>query len=552
MISELWDQLFYYLDALWRRRWLALAVAICVATAGWVYVAQMPSQYTSSAQVYVDTESVLGPLLQGMTIEGDTDQRIAVMRQTLKSRSNLEEVVRRSDMDLQATSPEQMSGLVSRVAAGLTIQGNPQNIYTIFYTGRDPQIARNVVEATTTIFVENNLGEKRADLGEAQDFISRQVQRYENRLQEAENELAEFKRQNADTLPGNSSYGERLEQVKGELANLKGELQDARARVELLRRELDQTPEMLTQQGGGMGPPSNIDSRIMELRAQLEQLKSRYTSKHPDVVTAQRRLESLLQEKESATSAAANGDGPSADASAGPAGAEGGGGGVRIPNPTYSDLRLQLVEARSRVESLQQRVARTRDKLNTLQQKRDEVFKVEAKLKELQRDYNVVQNRYQTMLSRLETAELSEQRNEQADNVRFRMIETPQVPSAPSGPNRPVFLAGAFVLSLGAGSGLALLLGLLKTSYGSVQHIRRDYDIPVLGTLSRQPGPGEAKWRSLDRAAFISVAGMFVASFVALVAIERAYGLGNLDQGIVGGFSFDSAMDVVRGWTGRS
>lgn len=546
MISELWDQLLYYLDALWRRRWLALAVAMGVAAMGWAYVAQMPSQYTSSAKVYVDTESVLGPLLQGITIEGDTEQRIAVMRQTLKSRPNLEEVVRRSDLDLQATSPEEISGLVSRVSAGLSIAGNPQNIYTISYTGRDPQVARNVVEATTTIFVENNLGQKRTDLGEAQEFISRQVQRYEGRLQEAENELAEFKRQHADTLPGNSSYGERLEQVKGELENLKGDLQDARSRVELLQRELDQTPEMLTQQGGGMGPPSNVDSRIMELRAQIEQLQSRYTSKHPDVVTAQRRLESLLQEKEAVSAAGGDGENPGSGEVSGEA------GGVRIPNPTYSDLRLQLVEARSRVESLQQRVSRTQEKLETLQQKRDEVFRVEARLKELQRDYNVVQNRYQTMVSRLETADLSEQRNEQADNVRFRMIETPQVPSAPSGPNRPVFLAGVFVLSLGAGSGLALLLGLLKTSYGSVQHLRRDYDIPILGTVSRQPGPGEGKWRMLDRAAFVSVAGLFVVSFLVLVVIERAYGLGNLDQGIIGGLRFDSAMDVVRGWTGRS
>lgn len=542
MISDLWDQLFYYLDALWRRRWLALVVAVGVAAAGWTQVARMPSQYTSEAKIYVDTKSVLGPLLQGVAIDGDTQRQIEVMRQTLKTRSNMQEIVRRTDLDLQAESAEQLDALAQRVSAGLTISGNEENIFTVSYTGEDPQLARDIVNQATTIFVQNNLGDKRSDISQAQDFIRNQVQRYEERLNEAEQRLAEFKRENSDTLPGNTSYGEQLEKVKSKLASLRGTLADARARVELLRQELEQTPEMLTQQGGSSGPPSNIDARIMELRARLDDLKSQYTDEHPDVARAQRQLQSLMQEKSSGPGGNRGSSGPDGETEE-----EGQDGGIKIPNPTYTDLRVQFVEARSNVESLTQQVERTQQQLEDLRSKRDKVFRVEAELKELQRDYSVIQDRYQTMLARLETAEVSEERNEQAEGVKFRMIENPQVPPAPSGPNRPVYLAGAFVMSVGAGGGLALFLGIIKTSFGSVQHIRREYDVPVLGTLSRQPGPGERKWRILNFAAFVVLSTAFVACFAGLLVVEQMYGLGNIDQGVLNRLGFTQMVAAVRG-----
>jgi polysaccharide chain length determinant protein (PEP-CTERM system associated) len=340
--------------------------------------------------------------------------------------------------------------------------------------------------------------------------------------------------------------------VKSNLENLRGALSDARSRVELLRRELEQTPEMLTQQGGGTGPPSNIDARIMELRAKLDDLKSRYTEQHPDVARAQRQLDSLMQEKSGGLAGPAGGaQTEEADGASSPRAAdEGQSGGVKIPNPTFTNLRLQLVEARSKVDSLRQQVKREEQKLENLQSKRDEVFEVEAKLKQLQRDYNVVQERYQTLLNRLETAELSEERNEQAEQVKFRMIESPQVPSAPSGPNRPAFLGAVFVVSIGAGCGLSLFLGIIKTSFGSVQHIRREYDVPVLGTLSRQPGPGEQKWRILDMYAFACLSVAFVASFAGLLMVEQLYGLGGIYPSVLNRFGFNEMAAAVRSWAG--
>jgi polysaccharide chain length determinant protein (PEP-CTERM system associated) len=560
MISEILDQVLYYLDALWRRRWLALCTAFAVALGGWAYVAQMPDEYESSARIYVDTKSVLGPLLRGMTVDDDIQRQLAIMRETLTTRANLKEVARRTDLDLQVTSEEEMDALLARLEANIAIGVSQNDIYTVSYTGGDPEKAKEIVDAVTTIFVENNLGESRSDLSDAQAFLRRQVENYEERLRQAENRVAKFKQENADLLPSNSTYGSKLDQVQATLAELRSKLADARASRNILRQELEATPEMLTQQGGGLGPPSRVDARIMELRARIDDLRSRYTEKHPDVQTAQRKLERLLQEKQAAMQAPGSqppggvAEGPQASAGTNGAEAEpgpnGGEGGVRIPNPTYSNLKLQLVDKRSQIEALRQQIARTEKELATLQEKQNQVPEVQAKLQQLNRDYNVVKSRYETLLSRLETAQMSEQRNEQADQVEFRMIDPPQVPNQPTGPNRPVLLAGVFVFACGAGGGIALLLGFLKTSYGSVNHLRRDYDVPIIGTISKRPSARERFLGVVDRVGFASASVGFVACLATLLVIDFQYGLATMAAEVDPG-ALTQVLDRVRAVAGE-
>jgi uncharacterized protein involved in exopolysaccharide biosynthesis len=102
-MAEITALILNFLKALGKYRWHAVTIAWLVALIGWAFVLRMPSTYETSAKVYVDTQSILKPLLSGMTTLPNLNQQVLFMRQTLISRPNVEKVMRDTDLDVKAT-----------------------------------------------------------------------------------------------------------------------------------------------------------------------------------------------------------------------------------------------------------------------------------------------------------------------------------------------------------------------------------------------------------------------------------------------------------------
>src|SRR5579863_7158778 len=98
--------------ALWRRRWYAVLVAWLVCLAGWSFVMRLPSEYEAKARVFVDTDSMLRPLLSGIAIDSNLLSQVDLMQRTLLSTPNLQKVSHAADLDLGAQTPSESQGVV--------------------------------------------------------------------------------------------------------------------------------------------------------------------------------------------------------------------------------------------------------------------------------------------------------------------------------------------------------------------------------------------------------------------------------------------------------
>ena len=67
-MPELVEQLLAIVRGMWQRRWIGLGVAWLCAIVGIIFVFRLPDKYEASARVYVDTQSLLAPLMGGMAI----------------------------------------------------------------------------------------------------------------------------------------------------------------------------------------------------------------------------------------------------------------------------------------------------------------------------------------------------------------------------------------------------------------------------------------------------------------------------------------------------
>lgn len=534
-MSEIFQLFFHYLNALWKRRWIVLIGAWAVAIPGWLVVASMPSVYESSSRIYVDTTSVLQPLLRGIAVPSNLDAQVQLMKQTLLSRPNLMEVARKTDYDLAARGPAEMESLLNSIQSRTLVASNREDIFWISFQDSNPQRARDVVQALLTIFVESNLGQSRQDLDTAEEFIDRQIVDYETRLREAEDRLAKFKQDHIDVVLGEGSYLSRATSATQVMEQFEEDLGVAVAQRNMLQTELAGIPETVPN-GLTNGPPDDTQYRIVELEVLLRQLLSQYTEKHPDVITTQRQLDSLLAKQREAEAALAEASATGAT----PAAAEGGFGS---PNPVYSQVKLQLIQLDTQIENLRRRAATARAEAESLAAKAEDVPRVEAEFQRLNRDYDIIKARHDELLSRRESARMSRSRDAVGQEVQYRLIEPAVVPTKPVGPNRPLFLTAVLVLSGGAGLGLALLLVILDTSFSTVVELRTFTGIPVLGSVSdTRKRTGR---RFMETVALGSGALALGLVFGVLLVIERQYGLDTVVAADLGGNVFEEGGRIV-------
>src|ERR1044071_6551386 len=136
-MHEIVEQILGYLRGIWRYRWYALALAWTVCLGGWFVVHRLPDQFEASARVYVDTQSILRPLLRGLAVDVNPDAQIQLMTRTLLSRPNMEKVARMTDLDLRAKDNSQMDVLLDRLGKHISLKSlGRENLYTIGSSAR--------------------------------------------------------------------------------------------------------------------------------------------------------------------------------------------------------------------------------------------------------------------------------------------------------------------------------------------------------------------------------------------------------------------------------
>ncbi len=482
----------------WRRRWAAVILAWAICLAGWLGVASIADQYRSTARLYVDTGAVLTPLLKGLALDSSTSSDVDILQRTLLSRPNLEKLISKTDLDLRASTPMQRERLIQSLATSIRIQPQISNLFTIEYADRSPKLARDVVQTIVALFVENATGNSRDDMESARLFLERQIASYETKLRAAEQARAAFQVRYADLLPAAGGVS-RLDAAREQAQLLRGQVIDASSRRDLLRQEMNSTPPLLvTESYGGFVAGTGSSAGPMSLtdaEQNLQQLQLRFTDKYPDVVAAR----NLVAALRGAGARGAGSDGTRAPSSH----------GRSVPNPVYEQLKVRLVDTESALASLQRQAADAQREAADLAAIARGAPGVQAQYINLNRDYDVLRKNYDELLARRESMRIGAAANDEADEVKLRIVDAPQIPAIPVGPKRLLLTFGVLLAGVGAGIGLVFLSVQIDSSFFSVQDLR-GIGLPVLGGVSlRERRKGRRRYSGLVGFA-ASIASLFM------------------------------------------
>jgi polysaccharide chain length determinant protein (PEP-CTERM system associated) len=514
MNDKLLLTLLLHLRAMWKYRWRGLYIAFFIASAGALIVMMIPKRYEATARIYANTDSILKPLMVGMTVQPDINQRVAMLSRIVISRPNVEHIIQATGLDEEVKTPEQREKLIGGVLKYLELQRSPErgaNIYIVKFKDTKPERAKHVVELLVSMFIDSSKGGSETDAEAAKAFLDEQAALYEKKLRDAENRLKEFKLHNMegvassegrDFLTQVSTVGEQLNQAQLQLHEAENS-RDAFRRG-LAGEDLTAVP---TSTSSGLGPDNlvDIDARIDAQKRNLDGLLQRYTESHPDVVGARRVVRELEEQRQRLVESYRKAGVPLTQAvSTGPRASE--------------QIKVSLAQAEANVASLRARVADYSARYKQLKEMARRMPEYEAELAQLNRDYEVNKKNYENLIARRESANISGDMQSVSGVADFRLVDPPRVAPGAVSPNQPLLLTLSFLAALAAGGVAMFVSKELRPCIYDRQQLRAATGLPVLGVISLVDGDQLRATRKLDLRRLAKVAGGLLAVYSLLVA----------------------------------
>ena len=478
-MNDLLAPLYNLLPAMWEKRWWGLAVAWLVALLGAAGVLVYKERYMASATVYVDTQSTLRPLLEGLAVQPDVGQQVAMLARTLLSRGNLNAVIDRNHLLPPGATPMQRELLVQRLGRSIDFKINGRdNIYQVSYISTNPQQTLGVVQTLLDLFVHSGLASNEQDSTQALHFIDSQIAIYKAKLLDAENRLREFRTAHPEySAQGATNYATREGQLQDQLIALQGQLTAAASSRDALSSQLGEVrptlaPSLIPGVAGAALPaqPSELDVRIAAQRKHLDDLLQRYTDAYPDVIATRQtlaRLEAQRKRQQQHPSSAPAAPRYSEDT-----------------NPVYQQLRISLAQANANVAALQSQMADVRARLQDVRDQQRKMPGLDEQYAQLTRDYGVLNDNYQKLVQRRESATLSRNQDQSRSRDYFRVVDPPRLAPTALFPHRSFLIALVLVLALALGTAATYALVVLFPTYRTTRQLRETTQRAVLGAIT--------------------------------------------------------------------
>jgi polysaccharide biosynthesis transport protein len=486
-----------YVVAFRRRQKLILFIGLGLLSVSLASAFLWPPTYKATATILIEEQEIPSDLVRS-TITSYADQRIETIKQQVMSRTTLWKVVEQFNLyqDERKSSPTEeivkhfVKDIEVEVISADVVDKRTQHAtkatiaFTVAYKNRSPELAQQVANELTSLFLGENLKSRERQAQEATSFLQQEAENLANHINAIDEKIAKFKRRANGALPELTplnqqlmnqaerelmdvdqqirSLEERKTYLEGELATIKpntpiisvtGErILDSTERLRALRaeyaaasanlspdhpdiRKMKQEIEALEKETGQPPDGEEASKRLIDARAALAADLERLGSVHPDIIRAQRKVAALEQDvfKLSVSPSKATTQRPE--------------------NPAYINLQSQLNSALSSLEALRKTRFEVKRRLNEYATRLERSPGIEPEYLVLMRERDTSSQKYIEIRSRLLEAKVAEGLEVQRKGERFSLIDPPSLPEKPFKPNRMAIVLLGIILAVGGGLG---------------------------------------------------------------------------------------------------
>jgi len=466
-----------YTTILKRRWWVIVLPMVIFSLVGIAVTFFLEPQYVSQTLVLIEQQKVPEDYVKPVVSE-DLNSRLASMQEQILSRSRLQPIIER--FNLYGSSHMGMDGRIDKVRKDITIRPIQSEIarsnglpgFFISFRANDPHTAQSVCSEITSLFLSQNLREREQSVEGTTDFLKGQLDDAKRNLDEQDAKLAEFQRNYLGKLPGDEATSMNM------LMTMNTQLDATTQAIARMEQDKSYGESMLAQQVREWQTPQQQHAKPQAQQAQLQQLQgeeadlsSRYTSDYPDVVAVRRKIKELQDEM--AKTPASNSQ---ASTTVVPAASGSEPANIQQLRAQLRGLDLSISQKKHDQAKLQSGIGMYQDRIQASPG-------VQEEYKTLTRDYQTAQNFYDDLLRRLKQSEMASNLERRQQGEQFKVMDAPNLPEAPTFPNRAVFFAGGLFLGALLGFLITALLEYRNTEVRSERDIWAFTKLPTLGVI---------------------------------------------------------------------
>jgi polysaccharide chain length determinant protein (PEP-CTERM system associated) len=338
-----------------------------------------------------------------------------------------------------------------------------------------------------TIFIDENLQIREQQASGTTSFLTAETERLRAELEAKEVDVNNFKAKYRNELPEQLDANLRtLEQLRteqqGNLVRLAA-LQERRANLEkqLLEKPAVRLPELGRSRDSEASEPTPLPQQLELRKLQLEELLTRYSERHPDIIrlkTDIQTLEAEVQSREAKARAKIKDPAEIKDPAA--------------PAPPANSIQAnsiqqvvskQIDESGVEINALRATNDLLRVQISSYQTRVDNTPIRAIELAKISRTYEITLKKYQDLLAKSFDSQLSQNMEKQHKGERFRLVDAAYLPRVPVRPNRIIIVLLGLLGGLGAGIGLAFLQENMDTSFRRGEDLDGYINAPLLAAI---------------------------------------------------------------------
>ena len=467
------DQILLFTNTLRHYAWWIVLGTILFSAAGTVFVLLLPDHYKASTTILVDPQKVPEKYVSP-TVSSDPAQRLTTITQQVLSSTRLQQIIDEMNLYPELRGKMSREEIIDTMRKYITItvkQGSSSGLsaFTIEYEGTNPSQVARVANALAASFIDWNVKSREQQSIDTTDFLNNQLASAKGSLEEQEQKLSAFKLRHLGEMPEQAPANlQALSQLQAQFqANA-----DALNRLDVERTLLTHGADTTDPAKPALTTRGQLEQQQRTLQAQLLELQRRYTDAYPAVVDTASRLQRINEQLQALPP-----DPPV----------------VTAHDNTSASLRLEILDKESKRLNEEQR--RITAQINSYRSKVDAVPLREQEMAQLNRDYTVSKEHYQSLLDKTFSAQMAADLEQKQVGEHFTVLDAAVVPEKPFKPERrllvPIVLLAAITLSIGLAYG--------KDVISDRPRVERDLrnllpaTVPVLATIPMLTGTADRR-----------------------------------------------------------